>query len=93
MCRRVSLWAGVAGSARRMAGGVRGWPVCAVGVCAEGRGRAALADCPGLACIPVSDSGGNTASAWLVNPAIMPPGVGSSESSQAVCESFASTVD
>ena len=24
--------------------------MCAVGVCAEGRGRAALADCPGLAC-------------------------------------------
>jgi hypothetical protein len=31
---------------------------------------------------------GKTASAWLVNPATMPPGVGSPVSSQAVCETF-----
>ena len=36
---------------------------------------------------------GKTVSAWLVNPAMMPPGVGAPVSSQAVCETFASAGD
>ena len=36
---------------------------------------------------------GKTASAWPVNPAMMPPGVESPVTSQAVCETFASAGD
>ena len=38
-----------------------------------------------------ASTAGKTASAWLVNLAMMPAGEGSPESSHAVCETFAST--